>query len=328
MHLLETKNLYKEEKGKWVINNINLSILPNQKIGIVGSTGSGKTTLLKMIAGFIEPTKGDILFKNRKVVGPLDKLIPGHSQIAYLSQHFELRTNYKVTEVLEMANKITEKDANQIYRICKIEHLFNHRTDQLSGGEKQRIALATQLIAGPTLLLLDEPYSNLDIVHKTIIKEVINEIIDKLSLTCIMISHDPQDILSWADKVYIMQDGFIIQSGTPVEIYKKPLNEYCAAILGRFNIIDTKQEPFINFLKRVELVGGKVIIRPEQFKIESIGNVGFIGYIKHLSFYGSYYLVEVSVGNQVITINTQEGNFIKGQPIFLSFDENEIWHIL
>jgi ABC-type sulfate/molybdate transport systems ATPase subunit len=152
--------------------------------------------------------------------------------IAYLSQQFELRNNYRVEEILEMANKIPLEEAEVIYQICRINHLLKRRTDQLSGGEKQRIALAQLLISSPRLLILDEPYSNLDLIHKSILKYVVDDIADKLKTTVVLISHDPADTLSWADEIFVMKGGQIIQKGTPQNVYFKPLEEYTAALSG------------------------------------------------------------------------------------------------
>ncbi|MGZ8542231.1 MAG: ATP-binding cassette domain-containing protein, partial [Chitinophagaceae bacterium] len=145
MALLTVSGLYKSERDKFVVKNISFIQQPFQKIAIAGETGSGKTTLLKMIAGLIQPDTGKIQFENEKVVGPFDKLIPGHRGIAYLSQHFELRNNYRVEEELEAVNKLTEKQAKDLYAVCRIEQLLKRRTDQLSGGERQRIVLAKLL---------------------------------------------------------------------------------------------------------------------------------------------------------------------------------------
>jgi len=174
MALLSVSGISMEGKGNFSVRDINFTQEYAQNIAIAGETGSGKTTLLKMIGGLVEPSAGEIRFEGKKILGPNDQLIPGHPGIGYLSQYFELRNNYWVHDLLEMFNKLTEEEAANLYRICQIDHLTDRKTDQLSGGEKQRIALARLLTGSPHLLLLDEPFSNLDAVHKRTIKKVIH----------------------------------------------------------------------------------------------------------------------------------------------------------
>src|SRR6201991_2798823 len=147
-----------------------------RKLAIAGETGSGKSTLLKMIAGLAEVRTGEVRFGGTRVLGPLERLIPGQPGIAYLSQHFELWNNYRVEEVLSYANDLSVEEASALYEIVRIDHLLSRRTDQLSCGERQRIALSRLLVKPPRLLLLDEPFSNLDRTHKVILKEVIRDI--------------------------------------------------------------------------------------------------------------------------------------------------------
>src|SRR5438128_11831277 len=122
MNLLSVSGISKQSERGFVLNNISFTQQRFQKIAIAGETGSGKSTLLKIIAGLIQPDAGQVLFENERVLGPEEKLIPGHPCIGYLSQHFELRNNYKVEELLEMANKIPEDEAKTIYEICQITH--------------------------------------------------------------------------------------------------------------------------------------------------------------------------------------------------------------
>ena len=237
MALLTVSGITKKEKENYTVKNISFAQQPLQKIAIAGETGSGKTTLLKMIAGLVQPDAGEILFEQERVVGPYEKLLPGHPRIAYLSQYFELRNNYRVEEELECKNLLSDEEANDLYAICRIQHLLKRKTDQLSGGEKQRIALARLLTTSPGLLLLDEPFSNLDTVHKRIIKSVIHDIGEKLKITCILVSHDALDILSWAETILVMKDGLVIQQDAPEQVYKQPVNEYCAGLFGDYNLI-------------------------------------------------------------------------------------------
>ncbi|MES2881147.1 MAG: ATP-binding cassette domain-containing protein, partial [Bacteroidota bacterium] len=172
MSLLELKNVSKKEGENFLVHDISFTQQPAQKIAIAGATGSGKTTLLKMIAGLAQRSAGEIYFEEKRIEGPDEQLIPGHPQIAYLSQHFELRNHYRVCELLEMVSAVSIEMLTTIAGICKIGHLTSRYTHQLSGGERQRIALAITLAAAPKLLLLDEPYSNLDAIHKNILQKV------------------------------------------------------------------------------------------------------------------------------------------------------------
>ena len=209
-----------------------------QRLAIVGETGSGKSNLLKMIAGLMTPVQGTIQFEGQRVLGPLERLIPGQPGIAYLSQHFELWHNYRVSEVLSYANDLDPEESATLYRLCDIAHLLDRRTDQLSGGERQRIALARLLVRPPRLLLLDEPFSNLDMIHKRSLKQTIRDTAAHFGASEILVSHDPADILSWADEVLILRAGQLIQQGPPLEVYTRPKDEYAAALLGDYTLTD------------------------------------------------------------------------------------------
>ena len=139
MALLTVSAIAKKEKEQYTVKDISFTQQSLQKIAIAGETGSGKTTLLKMIAGLVQPDAGEILFEQERVVGPYEKLLPGHPRIAYLSQYFELRNNYRVVEELAYTNQLGEDAATGIFEVCRITHLLQRWTDELSGGERQRI---------------------------------------------------------------------------------------------------------------------------------------------------------------------------------------------
>lgn len=325
MAFLEVRQISKKEKDSFSVHKITFSQHPFQRIAIAGETGSGKTTLLKLIAGLVQPTEGEILFEGRKVVGPDDQLLPGHPAIAYLSQHFELRNNYWVHELLEMANKLDEKEAHNIFRICQVEHLLHRRTDQLSGGERQRIALARVLITSPKLLLLDEPYSNLDAIHKNTIKSVIYQIGTKLSITCILVSHDAPDILSWADRILVMKEGKIIQTGTPVQVYKQPINEYCAGLFGEYNLINRDLAQKIAGENFPFPDNKLLLVRPESFRIGIAAGNAFTGKVQTVLYWGSYFTIDVQTGGQLIRVRTNKKECNAGDTVNLSLSAESIW---
>jgi ABC-type sugar transport system ATPase subunit len=325
MAFLEVTGLSKKERGRFIVNDIYFVQQPFQKMAIAGETGSGKTTLLKMIAGLVQPGSGEIRFHDKKVIGPYDKLIPGHPKIAYLSQHFELRNNYRVEEELEAVNKLTGEVANEIYHVCRIEHLLKRKTDQLSGGERQRIVLARLLTTSPELLLLDEPFSNLDATHRNIIKTVISDIGEKLKITCILVSHDALDILSWADTILVMKDGQLIQQGTPEYIYRRPVNEYCAGLFGEYNLVSGSD--IAGALPGMSLNGQKLLIRPEHFLIAPASHNSLRGIVKEVFFKGSYYSIDVKINKQVIRVQASDDRLQTGDEVWLTVSPDKVWYI-
>jgi len=326
MSFLTVSNLRKQQQGALVVNDVSFTLQPFHKIAIAGETGSGKSTLLKMIAGLVPVDEGTVLFEDKRVKGPHEVLLPGHPHIAYLSQHFELRNNYSVAEVLERVNLLEEEAAREIYDICRITHLLQRRTDQLSGGEKQRIALARLLGTAPQLLLLDEPYSNLDMIHKNLLKTVIKDIGEQMNITCMLISHDPQDILSWADEVMLMKDGVIVQLGAPQQVYYQPVNTYAAGLLGKYNLLESATA---KALVTGPLPKGKqLFVRPEDLALSTQNDDKTIkGKINTVTFYGGYYELEVALPKDNITLKTIHTPAKPGDMVYISLEKADIWYI-
>lgn len=320
MALLKVSNISKQLAGVPIVDGVSFEQQYLQKIAIAGETGSGKTTLLKMIAGLIQPDQGRIVFKDKQVLGPDFKLIPGHPDIAYLSQYFELRNSYRVEELLSYANNLTDKMANAIFEVCMINHLVKRKTDQLSGGERQRIAIARLLISSPKLLILDEPYSNLDLIHKNILKNVIREIGESMNISCLMVSHDPIDILSWADEIILMQAGKIAQQGKPEAVYRYPVNAYAAGILGNFQVLTPDLSDAFRKIAGLEPTGKSIFVRPDYFNVVS-AVAGIEAIVKELFFLAGIYELELSIGDTIITIRTMLRHIKKGDHIFIALEK-------
>ncbi len=301
MNILSVANLYSNELlGNFSLEKINFTQKPLQKLALIGETGSGKSTLLKTIAGFIQPKSGEILFNGKKVMGPDWQLVAGEKGIAYLSQHFELRNNYRMEELLLYANELPQQEANELYKICRVEHLMKRNSYELSGGEKQRLALARLLVSKPQLLILDEPYSNLDLIHRNILKQVVEDVCNLFDISCIMTSHEPADVLPWANEILVLQQGKIIQQGTPEEVYKNPVSEYAAGLLGNYNLI--KKEDCTYF--KISATTKDIYVRPERFVNATEGNDTIKGKIVEQRFMGNYYEVDIVSGDFIITMKS------------------------
>jgi iron(III) transport system ATP-binding protein len=316
MALLQIQHISKKVEDKKIIDDISFEQNALQKIAIAGESGSGKTTLLKMITGHVQPTSGTILFDGERVIGPDEKLLPGHRHIAYLSQHYELLNHYRVEELIWFENKLDEAAAKQLFEICRIHRLLQRKTNHLSGGEKQRIALCLLLVKQPTMLVLDEPFSNLDPVHTDTLKAVLDDITERLKITCTLTSHDPHDTLSWADEILVIKDGKLLQSGTPQTLYYKPINEYVAGLFGKYNLL----KPHIASLFGIDSNNNDVMTRPEHFKISKTGS-GVNGIIKKVSFQGSFYEAEVIVSDEKIIVRTSMKELKPGEKVFVSVNK-------
>lgn len=319
MSLLNVSGISKKQGEDYVLKNINFVQQPLQKIAIAGATGSGKTTLLKLIAGFIQPDAGEVLLEGTRIKGPSEKLLPGHPRIAYLSQNFELRNNYKVEELLQMSNKLSASDAMAVYEVCRIAHLLNRWSDELSGGERQRIAFAKTLVTDPQLLLLDEPFSNLDSIHRSVLKSVIDDAAKKLNTTCILVSHDPVDLLSWAQEIIVLQTGKIIQRDTPEQVYYQPVNEYVAALFGKFIPVSSELIRLFPGLEKNNLR----FVRSQSFRISCDENAGLQGEVLSVAFMGNYYEMQVNVSGQTL-ITTTDNFSRRGDVVYVSLKQNPI----
>ena len=300
----------------FAVQGVSFSQQRGQRLAVAGATGSGKSTLLKMIAGLVQPDEGSVLFEGRRVSGPQETLVPGHPGIAYLSQHFELWNNYRVGEILSYNNELEDEAAAELYAICRIDQLLRRRTDQLSGGERQRIALARLLVRPPKLLLLDEPFSNLDRVHKEILRSVVGDIQDRYGVSCILISHDPPDILSWADEVLVLKEGRLVQRATPERIYRQPVDEYVAGLFGKYNRIHPALAARLGRLPGAGQ-GKDLYIRPEKLTLSALGSAAAQGRVSGINFMGGYYEVEVEISNDRLLVRADTNAYQKGQVVYV-----------
>jgi ABC-type Fe3+/spermidine/putrescine transport system ATPase subunit len=334
MDLLLVNGINKKDERGFTLSDINMKQAALQNIGIAGETGSGKTTILKIIAGLVQPDSGTVLFKGSEVIGPAYKLVPGHQGIVYLSQHFELPHFLRVEQILEYANEWPPEKAALLFELCRIEHLFKRRTDQLSGGEKQRIAIARLLIMSPSLFLLDEPFSNMDLANKILLKKIISDISQELKVSFIMISHDPTDTLSWADHMIIMKAGQIIEQGSPYQLYETPVHEYTAGLLGKYNLLPPgllhsmyEEQRFNSMLPHFNSTNSKFMVRPEHCVITNADNSNLRGELMAARYFGHYYEMDVAVGGQLIVTKSAQHTQSIGDTMFLKIRHENV-HLL
>jgi ABC-type sulfate/molybdate transport systems ATPase subunit len=326
MAFLTVSGIRLEEDGSVALNDVSFTQKPFQKLALAGESGAGKSTLLQIIAGFIQPAAGEVVFQGKKVIGPADKLVPGHKGIAYLSQHYELPPYLRVEQVLRYANTLSQAEAQLLYEVCRIDHLANRKTDHLSGGERQRIALARLLTSSPRLLLLDEPFSNLNLTHKHILKSVIHDLGEKLRITCLLVSHDPLDTLSWADEILVLKQGQLVQQGPPEVIYRQPVDAYTAGLFGDYSLLSAAGAAAFGGFPGGEGNGKSLLVRPESITLGKDEQRGVPGEVRQVRYYGSHYAVEVLVAGEVMTVKTGEGGWEQGEAVNVSL-VGEGWYV-
>jgi iron(III) transport system ATP-binding protein len=317
MPLLKVSNITRQIEDTVAVNAVSFTQQTLERIAISGETGSGKSTLLKMIAGLIQPDSGTISFEGKRIAGPEEKLVAGHPNIAYLSQHFELQKFLRVEQVLEYANKLTTDEAQTLFEICRIDHLLKRKTDELSGGEKQRIAIARLLISAPRLLLLDEPFSNLDMTQRNTLKTVLEDICKGLKITCILVSHDPQDVLTWADKILIMRNGKVVQKGVPESVYKMPVNSYTAGLFGKFSTV-VVAETSMPIPGRSKIRQKELYLRPENLRLVSKKDKSVRGSVTKVVFTGNTYELELATANEELIVQTEKNKYKSGDTVYIS----------
>ncbi|MES2873000.1 MAG: ABC transporter ATP-binding protein [Bacteroidota bacterium] len=298
------------------VSDISLTIEKGDFVAIVGESGSGKSTLLKLIYGTLGPNSGELNFKGGHIPGPHEKLIPGHDSMKMLSQDFNLNLYARVYENIEsmLSNEnVQEKKQRSIemMELLGISALANKRIVELSGGEQQRVALARAIITEPEVLLLDEPFSQLDAVLKTQFRADLKRLASELGITIIMVSHDPVDGLTLADQMFILKDGKLIESGKPDKIYNKPEHIYSARLLGNAFFLPSDEAKLMGLRSKT----GTVMIYPEWVQLRNSWTSKQYE-IEEIFFRGFYEdLLLERKGIRIHAVNSKPGMYRKGQRV-------------
>ena len=322
--LLAVSNISLLEPGNAALQPLSFEQRQGQKLAVAGGSGAGKSTLLQLIAGLVQPSSGEIRLNGRRVRGPAETLVAGHPGVAYLSQRSELPHSLRVEQVLRYANQRPEAEAQALYELCHIAHLGQRRTDQLSGGEQQRVALARLLLAAPALLLLDEPFSNLDRSHKQTLKSIIENLGKQLNITCLLVSHDPADVLPWADEILVLRQGRLVQQGPPSLIYQQPADAYTAALFGDFSPLKGAAVQALAPAARLR-PGQALLLRPEDFVIGPPVADTPTGRVRAVRYFGGYCEVEVKLLRSVFRVQTDCVTWAVGAEVGVGVKSGRGW---
>ncbi|MGV4530412.1 ABC transporter ATP-binding protein [Ornithobacterium rhinotracheale] len=299
--MLSVKNLYfNYTTDVSVLRNIDFEIDSTERTCILGESGSGKSTLLKLIYGILDPDEGEIIFNGDKIKGPKLQLIPGHDDMKYVAQDFDLSLYMTVAENVgkHLSNIYQNKKKQRVSEILEVLSLsdFAHRKPvELSGGQQQRVAIARTLAKMPKMLILDEPFSHLDAALHIKIRQQLMEYCEEQNMGVLFSSHRADDALGYADRLIIMREGKILQIGTPKDVYLSPKDLYVAELFGKVNCWDETDCQKLNINNPN---GEKCLSYLHEIKIS---NYGVSSTVKHSRFVGRGYEITLDVnGTQVI----------------------------
>lgn len=339
--IIKFENISKNFSNTQVLDDISFEIEEGKFYTLLGPSGCGKTTILKLIAGFETATSGDILFNNKII----NRVPANKRKVNTVFQDYALFPHLNVFDNVAFGLKIKKLNKSEIktkvkeaLKLVKLEGYEERQITEMSGGQKQRVAIARALANEPEIILLDEPLSALDLKLRTEMQYELRELQQRLGITFIFVTHDQEEALAMSDYIFVMKNGKIQQSGTPVDIYDEPVNKFVADFIGESNIVS-------GIMKRdyvVEMYGipyecvdagfekdakVDVVIRPEDITIKSESEGRISAVVDSQLFRGVHYEICCfdAQGNEWIIQTTKKATI--GETVGLYF-ESEAIHIM
>ena len=351
VRLEHISKIYQDPKtGKdfYAVKDNSLVIEPGEFVTLLGPSGCGKTTTLRMIAGFESPDEGEIYLGDEAI----NALTPNKRDTAMVFQSYALLPHYNVFDNVAYGLKLRHVPKEEIReRVMKILDLVEltgmegRMTNQLSGGQQQRVALARALVIEPSVLLFDEPLSNLDAKLRVTMRTEIRRIQQEVGITAIYVTHDQSEAMALSDRIIIMRSGVVEQIGSPQEIYYHPVNEFVADFIGEANFLKGRLEALSDNRAQLNVSGdichaapvpgmevGKdytIVLRPEAASLAEEG--GLPCEVVLSCFMGSYQNYHVKVGETLVKLtdpNPKNKRIYKvGERCHLVFDPESV-HVL
>jgi len=318
IHVEHLSRRFSDKPDSLGLANLSFDIEEGKVTAIIGESGSGKTTLLRSIYGLLKPDAGEIRVRGWKLPNPEDKLIPGHEAMRLVSQHFDDLNTYanvwdNVASRLSNTNLEEKQHKTEVaLQNLNILHLAKQRVVDLSGGERQRVAIARALVSGPEVLLMDEPFNQVDASFRDHLQKDIRKIVDEMGLTIILVSHDPSEVLAMADALLVLKDGQLMGNGNPKVLYNHPPNAYTASLLAKSNVLTATDVHTV--LSLSPTAGEEVFIHPEWIEVEAATAGQFT--IEAILFKG--FFEELVLRYEQLTlraINKFPGNYALGQRV-------------
>lgn len=284
--MLQVKNISFRYKKQAILKAVSFTVKTGEHVSIIGESGSGKSTLLKLLYGTYDLNEGQIFWKDNEILGPKHNLIIGAEFMKYVAQEFDLMPFITVAENIGayLSNFYPdEKQARikELLEVVELQPYANTKAKELSGGQKQRVAIAKAIAKQPEVLLLDEPFSHIDNFKKQSLRRSLFKYLKEKHITCIVATHDKDDVLSFSDHMIVLHNAKIMAKGTPKQLYKNPQNKLIASFFDEFNDI-----------KNYGIVYGN------QLKL--VGNSNLKATVKQSYFKGSYYLIEADLNGEMV----------------------------
>lgn len=338
--IIQLNNISKTYEETTVLNDFSLSIKKNEFLTLLGPSGCGKTTTLKILAGFEQADKGEVLFENKNINNmppyerPLNTVFQKYALFPHMNVYENVAFGLKIKKLKKAEIDIKVKE---ILKLVSLSGYENRSINSLSGGQQQRIAIARALVNEPNVLLLDEPLGALDFQLRKEMQLELKRIQQKLGITFIFVTHDQEEALSMSDTIVVMNKGKIQQMGTPEDIYNEPSNKFVAQFIGESNITegimreDFKVEFYDILFDCVDTGFEKdekvdVVIRPEDIEMIEKDGAPITGEVTSIVFKGVHYEILVKSHNSTWKIHSTKNATI-GEEIGLTFTPESI-HIM
>ena len=294
---------------KEILSNISFSLNAGQHLCIMGESGSGKSTLLKAVYGLLDLKKGSIYWKNQEVLGPAFHLVPGVSFFKYVAQDFDLMPYTSVAENIgkflsRFYPEEKEHRTKELLDVIEMSEFANEKVKTLSGGQQQRVAIARALAKEPELILLDEPFGQIDNFKKNSLRRKLFSYLKEKNISCIVATHDGDDALSFADQMMVIKNKKVIAFDSPRNLYKSPPEHYVAALFDDVN------ELYID--------GERRLMYPHQIQTSKDSFHKVI--VKKSFFKGSFWLIEATFNSQVIFFQSTE-NIVSKKEVGICFNK-------
>ena len=285
--MLKVEKLSFSYNNTKVLEDISFSLKHGEHLSIIGESGSGKSTLLKLLYGEFDLDQGQIFWNKNEVLGPKHNLIIGYDFIKYVAQEFDLMPFTSVEENVGkfLSNFFPKEKKERVKELLEVVGLTSFsktKVKSLSGGQKQRVALARAIANQPEIILLDEPFSHIDSFKKQSLRRNLFHYLKEKQITCIVATHDKEDVLGYADKMIALNNHKIVTNDTPEQLYNNPKTSLIASFFGEFNVIEND------------------IYYAHQLKIVAKSNLKVT--VKQSYFKGKYYLIEAELNGETLFI--------------------------